>query len=159
MRARGAIALLPLLVACGVTAGCSPGDPTVPRASQVLNCGRVVDEDASGYLGGPLTAERAIGLLIAVQRSGGAARIPTGKLSGPDRSTLYIVAVDLIGYSGSKLSDDATAFARAELSYDPDSGAPVDTSYGRSVELGINALARDCPYRLAPGVQRTDGGG
>ena len=55
------------------------------------------------------------------------------------------MAIDLLGYSGSKLSDDATAFAMTELSYAPDSGAPVDTSYARPLEGDIAVLARDCP--------------
>ena len=151
MRAKGATALLPLLVACGVTAGCSSGDAPaaqvspVVQVSKALSCGQVVDPDSTGYLGGPLTAGRAIGLLTELQRSGGAARIPAGKLDAADRTTLDIVAIDLLGYSGSKLSDDATAFAMTELSYAPDSGAPVDTSYARPLEGDIAVLARDCP--------------
>jgi hypothetical protein len=145
MRAKGAIALLPLLVACGVTAGCSSGGTPAVLVSKVLNCGRVVDLDSTGYLGGPLTAGRAIGLLTELQRSGGAARIPAGKLDAADRTTLDIVAIDLLGYSGSKLSDDATTFARTELSYSPNSGGPVDTSYARPLEGDIAVLAQDCP--------------
>jgi len=145
MRAKGAIALLPLLVAGGVTAGCSSGGTPVVLVSKVLNCGRVVDLDSTGYLGGPLTAGRAIGLLTELQRSGGAARIPAGKLDAADRTTLDIVAIDLLGYSGSKLSDDATAFARTELSYSPNSGGPVDTSYAGPLEGAIAVLAQDCP--------------
>lgn len=144
MRAKGAIALLPLLVACGVTDGCSSGGTPVVQVSKALNCGQVVDQDNTGYLGGPLTAGRAIGLLTELQRSGGA-RIPEGKLGAADQTTLDIVAIDLLGYSGSKLSDDAMAFARTELSYAPDSGGPVDTSYARLLEGDIAVLAQDCP--------------
>ena len=145
MRATGAIALLPLLVACGVTAGCSSGGPTRVHVSNALNCGRVVDQDNTGYLGGPLTVRRAVGMLTKVQRSGGAARIHAGKLNPADRTTLDIVAIDLLGYSGSKLSDDAAAFARSELSYSPNTDGPVNKSYARPLESGIAALARDCP--------------
>lgn len=145
MKAKGAIALLPLLVGSGVTGGCSSGDVPVAQVSNALNCGRVVDRDNTGYLGGPLTAGRAIVLLTKVQRSGGGARIHAGKLNAADRTTLDIVAIDLLGYSGSKLSDDAAAFARAELSYSPNVSGPVDKSYARLVERGIAALAKDCP--------------
>ena len=145
MRANGAIALLPLLVACGVTAGCSSDGPARVHVSNALNCGRVVDQDNTGYLGGPLTAKRAIALLAKVQRSGGAARIHAGKLNAADRTTLDIVAVDLLGYSGNKLSDDAGAFARSELSYSPHAGGSVDKSYARPLESSIAVLAKDCP--------------
>jgi hypothetical protein len=145
MRANGAIALLPLLIAGGVTAGCSSGGPPAVHVSNALNCGRVVDQDNTGYLGGPLTVKRAITLLTKVQRSGGAARIHTGKLNAADRATLDLVAIDLLGYSGSKLSDDAAAFARSELSYSPNAGGPVDKSYARPLVSGIAALAKDCP--------------
>jgi hypothetical protein len=145
MRAKGAIALLPMLVACGVTAACSSGPAPVVVVSNALDCGRVVDQDNTGYLGGPITAGRAIALLTEVQRSAGGARIPDGKLDATDRTTLDIVAIDLLGYSGSKLSEDATAFARAELSYAPIRGGPVDTSYARPLEGDIAVLARDCP--------------
>jgi hypothetical protein len=104
-----------------------------------------VDWDTSGYLGGPLTAEREIALLTEIQRSDAATRIPTGKLSDADRNILDIAAIDLLGYSGSKLSDDAAAFARAELSYSPDDTAPVVTSYARPMEGAITVLAHDCP--------------
>jgi hypothetical protein len=138
MSPKSAMALLPLLVACAVSAGCSSGGGPLPQGSQALRCGLVVDPDAISYLGGPLTAGRAIALLTGLQRSGGAARISTGRLSAADRSTLDIVAVELTGYSGSKLSDDATAFARAELMYSPDY-LPLDTSYARSLERDIAA--------------------
>ena len=145
MRGNGAIALLPLLVACGTAAGCSSGAPPAAHVSTALNCGRVVDQDNTGYLGGPLTAKRAIALLTKVQRSGGAARIHAGKLNAADRTTLDIVAIDLLGYSGSKLADDAGAFARSELSYSPNAGGPVDKSYAGPLEGGIAVLAKDCP--------------
>lgn len=144
MRAKSAAALLPLLVACGVTAGCASGGGPVARVSEVLSCGRVVDADATGYLSGPLTAGRAIALLSGLRHADGATRIPTGKLTKADRGTLDLMAVELMGYSGSKLSDDAEAFARAELRYSPD-GSPVDTSYARPLEGGIAAMERDCP--------------
>lgn len=155
MRAKGAIALVPLLVACGVTAGCSSGSSPVARVSDVLNCGRVVDP--TGYDEGPLTADRAVALLTELQHADGAASILKGTLSGADLATLDTMAVELMGYSGSKLSDDAEAFAVAELNYSPD-GGPVDTSYARPLDNDIAALKQDCPFGLAPGVQRPDGG-
>ena len=154
MRAKGAIALLPLLVAPGVTVGCSSGAAPVAPVSNPLSCGRVVDQDNTGYLGGPLTAGREIALLTGLERAGGAARISAGKLDAADRSTLDLVGVDLLGYSGSKLSGDATAFARAELSYSASSGDPVDTSYAQPLESGIAVLAKDCPLGLALDARR-----
>ena len=150
MRAKGVIALLPFLVASGVTAGCSTGAAPVVPVSNALTCGRVVDQDNTGYLGGPLTAGREIALLTGLERAGGAARISAGKLDATDRATLDLVGIDLLGYSGSKLSNDATAFAQAELSYSANSGDPVDTSYARPLESGIAVLAKDCPAGPAP---------
>ena len=158
MRAKGAIALLPLLVASGVTVGCSSGAVPVAPVSNPLSCDRVVDQDNTGYLGGPLTAGREIALLTGLEQAGGAARISAGKLDAADRSTLDLVGVDLLGYSGSKLAGDATAFARAELSYSASSGDPVDTSYAQPLESGIAVLAKDCPLGPAPGVQRPGSG-
>ena len=153
MRAKGVIALLPLLVASGVTAACSSGSSgAAPAAlvSNALSCGRVVDQDNTGYLGGPLTAGREIALLTGLERAGGAARISAGTLDAADRGILDLAGIDLLGYSGSKLSGDAAAFARAELSYSANSGDPVDTSYARPLESGIAVLAKDCPLGLAP---------
>jgi hypothetical protein len=158
MRAKCAIALVPLLAACGVTAGCSSGSGPVARVSDVLNCGRVVDPDATGYLGGgPLTVSRAVGMLTAVQRAGGAVRIPKGRLNNADLGTLDVLAVELMGYSGNKLSADAAAFAQAELSYSPNN-LPIDTSYAGPLEKDIAALGQDCPSGLASGAERPDGG-
>lgn len=158
MRVKGAAALIGLLAACGATAGCAPGGGPVAQVREVLSCGRVVDADATGYLGGPLTAGRAIGLLSALRQADGAARVATGKLSGADRGTLDVMAVELMGYSGSRLSGDAQAFARAEFGYSPN-GSPPDTSYARPLEHDIVALERDCPPAQAAGVQRAKGEG
>lgn len=145
MRAKGAIALVPLLAACAVTVGCSSGGARqAAQLSSALDCGRVVDTDASGYLGGPITASRAIAMLTKVRQAGGATRIRKGTLSHADLSTMDIVALDLLGYAGGRLSADATAFARAELSYSP-TGYAVNTAYARPLEGGIAALERDCP--------------
>jgi hypothetical protein len=148
MRARSAIALVPLLVGCGVCAGCAAARP-VPGAGagagSTLTCAVVVDPDATGYLGGaPLTAGRAVAMLAGLRRPGWTARIASGTLSGSERGTLDIAATELIGYSGSRLSADAAAFAQAELSYSPE-GLPVDTWYARPLVRDITALARDCP--------------
>jgi hypothetical protein len=158
MRARCAVALVPLLVACGVTAGCSPRGGLAARSGTALDCGMVVDPDPTGYLGGrPLTAGRAVAMLTEWQRAAGAARIAKGTLSTADRRTLDTVAVELLGYSGNKLSADATAFARAELDYSPN-GLPPDTAYARLLEDDIAALDYDCPSGPEPGVQHPDGG-
>ncbi len=53
------------------------------------------------------------------------------------------MAVELMGYSGSRLSDDAEAFAVAELNYNP--GGPVDASYAPPLDEDILGLQRDCP--------------
>lgn len=104
----------------------------------------VVDPDATGYFGGPLTARRAVATLSALQRTEGTVPFATGALSRIDRGTLDIMAVELIGYSGSELADDAQAFARAELGYSSQ-GLPVDTSYAGQLTADIAALERDCP--------------
>ena len=148
--AKAAIALLPLLVASGLTAGCSSGAAPALPVSNSLSCGRVVDQDNTGYLGGPLTAGREIALLTGLERAGGAARISAGTLDAADRGILDLAGIDLLGYSGSKLSTDATAFAQAELSYSANSDDPVDTSYARPLESGIAVLAKDCPSGPAP---------
>jgi hypothetical protein len=157
MRARCAIALVPLLVAGGVTAGCSPAASPVVRASAALSCGSVLDPDPSGYFGGPLTTGGAVALLSAVQRSEGKAGIAKGTLSSHDRRTLDTLAAELVGFAGNKLSSDAAKFASAEVNYSP-AGLPVVTAYARSLEVDIAALERDCPSRNEPGVQRPSGG-
>jgi hypothetical protein len=141
MTDKRASALVPLLVACGLAAGCASGTGSVVRVSNVLNCGRVVDP--TGYQHRPLTANRAIALLTEMQLAGGAAAIARGTPSSAEISTLDLTAVELIGYSGSKLSDDAEAFAQAELSYHPYS--LIETSYARPLDNDIAALERDCP--------------
>jgi hypothetical protein len=143
MTDKRASALVPLLVACGLAAGCAsaPGTGSVVRVSNVLNCGRVIDP--TGYRHGPLTANRAIALLTESQLSGGAAAISTGTPSRAEISTLDLMAVELMGYSGNKLSDDAEAFATAELSYHPYS--LIEAAYARPLDNDIAALERDCP--------------
>jgi hypothetical protein len=163
MRARSAIALVPLLAACAVTAGCAAaarpaaGD-TAARVSTTLNCGMVVDPDATGYLGGgPLTAGRAVAMLTGLRHADWTARVARGTLSSAERRTLDVVAMELIGYSGNRLSADAAAFAQAELNYSPDD-LPADTAYARPLTAGIAALERDCPSALVPGGHRLAGG-
>lgn len=155
MRARCAIALVPLLVTCAATAGCSPGGGQAPRVAVTLSCGMVVDPDATGYFGAPLTAARAVETLTELER-GAAAAITKGTLSSTDRRTLDAMAAELIGFSGNKLSDDAAAFVKAELAYSP-AYLPVDTSYARPLEADIADLERDCPPAPERGVQRPGG--
>lgn len=136
-------ALVPLLIACGVTVGCSSRGP-VYKVTLAITCGRVLDQDITGYFHHPLTVGRAVAALTGAERDGGAARIDKGTLSSADRNTLDTMAVELMGYSGNKLSDEAEAFAQAEQGYSP-TGLPVNTAYAPAMERAIAALARDCP--------------
>ena len=87
-----------------------------------------------------------------MELASGAASIPRGRPTTADASTLDIMAVELMGYSGSKLSDDAQAFAVAEENYNPD--GPVDTSYARPLNGDIVTLERDCPAGMRLGRQK-----
>jgi len=155
MRTKSTIVLVPLLAACGTLAGCASVPPPAAPASNPITCGTVVDP--TGYLGGPLTPGLAIASLATMLRSGGAARIPQGTPSGAETSLLDVMAVELIGYSGNKLSGDAEAFARAELAYNPD--GPVEASYARPLDNDIRALERDCPDGAKLGVRQQNAGG
>ena len=97
-----------------------------------------------GVLDDPRVAVAVADVLDAVPA------VAAGTLDAADRGILDLAGIDLLGYSGSKLSGDAAAFARAELSYSANSGDPVDTSYARPLESGIAVLAKDCPLGLAP---------
>jgi hypothetical protein len=150
MTTRCAVALVPLLVACGLAAGCSSGTGPVAGVSDALHCGRVVDP--TGYRGGPLTVDRAVALLTGMQRAGGAARLRRGTPGAAEISTLDTMAVELMGYSGTRVSDDAAAFAQAELNYNPE--GPVDASYATPLDGDIRALQRDCPAGMRLGTGR-----
>ncbi|HEY1819755.1 MAG TPA: hypothetical protein VGG83_07490 [Trebonia sp.] len=141
MRTQRTAALMPLLAACALAAGCASIPTPAAPAGNAITCGTVVD--ATGYRGGPLTPGRAIESLAAMMRAGGAASIPSGKPSSAEASTLDVMAVELMGYRGNKLSGDAEAFAEAELGYNPD--GPVEASYARPLDKDIRALQRDCP--------------
>jgi hypothetical protein len=170
MTTKSAIALAALLVAAGTTAGCDHGTPAgggpAAVAGNVLRCGSVVD--AAGYNRGPLTTDLAVAFLTGTRLAGGAATVssgppgapPGGPQAGPpggaDTSTLDTMAVELMGYSGSRLSDDAQAFAVAELNYNP--GGPVDASYAGPLARDILALQRDCPDGLRLGLLWRQGG-
>ncbi|MGH3263451.1 MAG: hypothetical protein ACRDNS_15825 [Trebonia sp.] len=156
-----AIAVLPLLIATGVTIGCDSGvGPAAAGANQaaavdnVLRCGSVVDD--TGFNGRPLTTGLAIALLTEMQLAGGAVSIPRGKPTTAVIGTLDTMAVELMGYSGSRLSDDAEAFAVAEENYHPN--GPVDASYARPLEREVAALQRDCPDGRRLGRQWHDAG-
>jgi hypothetical protein len=162
MRIRCAIALVPLLIASWVLAGCDSGaSPAAVGENQaaavrnVLTCGKVVD--STGYENGPLTTDLAIASLTEMQLADVAASIPRGTPTATDTRTLDTMAVELMGYSGSKLSDDAQAFAVAEENYNPD--GPVDASYAPGLGRDILALQRDCPAGLRLGRQWRDTGG
>jgi hypothetical protein len=145
---RSAIALAVLLagtalVAVGLVAA---GDYGVPAgdgaaAARALHCGSIVDP--AGYRQGPLTASLAVASLTAMPFAGGAAGAPGSKPTGADVTALDTIAVELMGYSGSRLADDAQAFAEAEVNYNPN--GPVDVSYARPLGQAIRALQRDCP--------------
>lgn len=168
MTAKRATALVPLLLAAGavvgavaVVAGCDSGGAAATGASQaatmvdnVLTCGRVVD--STGYKGGPLTTNLAIASLTEMQLTGGAASIHRGTPTGAVVNTLDTMAVELMGYSGNRLSEDAQAFALAELNYNPD--GPVDASYARPLGQAIIALQRDCPDGMRLGRHWRNGG-
>ena len=102
MRTKSTIVLVPLLAVCGTLAGCASVPPPAAPASNPITCGTLVDP--TGYLGGPLTPGLAIASLTAMLRTGGAASIPKGTPSSAETSTLDVMAVELMGYSGSKLS-------------------------------------------------------
>ena len=59
------------------------------------------------------------------------------------------MAVELMGYSGSKLSDDAQAFAVAEENYNPD--GPVDASYAPATGQGHPGPGTRLPGRHEAG--------
>ena len=153
MPTRSAITLAALLAASGlavaglIAAGDYGTPPAAATVSNVLRCGTVVDP--TGYHRGPLTASLAVALLTGTRLTAGArltagvAGIPGGRPTRADASTLDTMAVELMGYSGSRLSADAEAFAVDELNYDPD--GQVDASYARRVDADILGLQRDCP--------------
>jgi hypothetical protein len=152
MRTKITVALVPLLAACGAAAGCaSTPTPTGP-AVNAITCGSVVD--STGYLGGPLTSSLAISSLATMLRAGGAVSITKGTPSTAETSTLDVMAVELMGYSGNKLSSDAEAFAQAELNYNPD--GPVETSYARALDKDIRAPERDCPDGMQQSAKHQD---
>jgi hypothetical protein len=155
MRTKSMIVLGPLVAACGTLAGCASSPPPTAPTSNPITCGTVVDP--TGYLGGPLTPGLAIASLATMLRTGGAASIPQGTPSSAETSTLDVMAVELIGYSGNKLSSDAEAFAQAELSYNPD--GPVEVSYARPLDNDIRTLERDCPDGAQPGARQQNAGG
>jgi hypothetical protein len=156
MTTKSAIALAVLLavglVASGVTAGCDYGVPAGGRdtaAGNILTCGRVVD--STGYKQGPLTVNLAIASLTALPLAGGTAGIPGGRPTSADANTLDTMAVELMGYSGSRLADDAQAFAVTEFNYRP--AGSVDASYAQPLHQNIRALQRDCPGGMRLGLQ------
>ena len=142
------------LTAAGLIAGCGYGSPAAgggraAAAGSVLRCDSVVD--ATGYEQGPLTTNLAVAFLTQLGLTGGARGIPSGRPTSADTSTLDTMAVELMGYSGSRLSDDAEAFAVAEMNYDP--AGQVDTSYVPQLDTEILALQRDCPDGMKLGAQ------
>lgn len=142
MRGKRTLALLALLLAMGgAVAGCASNPAPATPASTAITCTTVVD--ATGQQGGPLTPHLAIRSLAAMLRGGGEARIHRGRPDGADASTLDVMAVELMGHRGNKLSADAQDFAQAELNYNPD--GPVETAYARPLDDDIRALQRDCP--------------
>jgi hypothetical protein len=154
MPTRSAITLAALLAASGLTVAglIATGDYGTPpaaaaAASNALRCGTVVDP--TGYNRGPLTANLAVALLSGTrpsaetQLTAGVAGIPGGRPTRADASTLDTMAVELMGYSGSRLSADAEAFAVAELNYDP--AGQVDASFAQRLDAAILGLQRDCP--------------
>ena len=161
MTIKYAVALVLSLAGSGLIAACGSGSgPAAAGGSEpaapgiVLKCRSVVD--STGYKNGPLTTDLAIAFLTKTQLAADAASIPRGRPTHAVTRTLDVMAVELMGYSGSKLSDDAQAFAVAEENYDPD--GPVDTSYARPMSRDILALERDCPAGMRLGRRWRDGG-
>ena len=156
MTIKYAVALVLSLAGSGMIAGCGSGSAPAavagsppPAPGIVLKCHSVVDP--TGYKNGPLTTDLAIAFLTKLQLAADAASIPRGKPTRAVTRTLDVMAVELMGYSGSKLSDDAQAFAVAEENYNPD--GPVDTSYVKRMSGDILALQRDCPAGARLGRQ------
>jgi hypothetical protein len=155
MTSRTARALAVLLAAAGLVAGVIAGcDYGVPAgggvaARNVLTCGRIVD--STGYKRGPLTANLAIASLTAMPLAAGAAGIAGGRLTSADVDTLDTMAVELMGYSGTRLADDAQAFAVTEFNYHP--AGRVDAAYARPLDQNIRALQRDCPGGMRLGLR------
>jgi len=130
----------------GVIAGSDYGVPSAgpgPAPRNILTCGRVVD--STGYKQGPLTANLAIASLTAMPLAAG------GKPTSADADTLDTMAVELMGYSGTRLAADAQAFAVTEFHYNP--AGPVDAAYARPLDQNIRALQRDCPSGLRLGLR------
>jgi hypothetical protein len=161
MTIKYAVALVLSLAGSGLVTACGPGggpaaaggsEPAAPGI--VLQCRSVVD--STGYKNGPLTTDLAIAFLTKVQLAADPASIPRGRPTRAVTRTLDVMAVELMGYSGSKLSDDAQAFAVAEENYNPD--GPVDVSYAQPVSRDILALERDCPAGMRLGRRWRDGG-
>ena len=145
MSALAALLAVAGLVA-GVIVGCDYGVPSAspgPAPRNILTCGRVVD--STGYKQGPLTANLAIASLTAMPLAAG------GKPTSADADTLDTMAVELMGYSGTRLAADAQAFAVTEFNYNP--AGPVDTAYAGPLSQNIRALQRDCPSGLRLGLR------
>ncbi len=162
MMTRPAITVTALLAAAGLAAAgvVATGDYGVPAghggdAARTLHCGSVVD--STGYRQGPLTASLAVASLTAMPLAGAPAGISGARPTSADVSTLDTMAVELMGYSGTRLADDAQAFAASEVGYNP--GGPVDPSYARSLDAGIRALQRDCPGGARLGLRWRGSGG
>ncbi|MGH3209716.1 MAG: hypothetical protein ACRDNO_18355 [Trebonia sp.] len=159
MTIKYAIALVLSLAGSGMIAGCGSGSGPAevggspPAPGVVLRCHTVVD--STGYQNGPLTTDLAIASLTKVELSAAAASIQSGRPTHAVTRTLDVMAVELMGYSGSKLSDDAQAFAVAEENYNPD--GPIDTSYVKPMSGDILALQRDCPAGATLGRRWLDG--
>lgn len=164
MMTRPAITVTALLTAAGLAAAglVASGDYGVPAghggaaaAVRTLHCGSVVD--STGYRQGPLTASLAVASLTAMPLAGAAAGISGGRPTSADASTLDTMAVELMGYSGSKLAADAQAFAASEVGYNP--AGPVNPAYARPLDAGIRALQRDCPGGARLGLRWRGSGG
>jgi len=151
MKSKYAVALVPSLIASAVIAGCasSPGPAAAELTSNALTCSTVVD--STGYRNGPLSVGLAIAELTDMQLTDGSVNLPRGRPSAADTGLLDTMSVELVGYSGSTLSADATAFVIAEDNYNPE--GPVETAYARPLDDDIAALQRDCPAATALGEQ------
>lgn len=177
---KGAIAAASLAaLAVLALAGCSSATPSHPAAStprpaatapapapspsatadlpgsDVLSCSTVVDD--TGWNNGPLTAQRMIADLIAMDITDGLVNLPSGTPSHDDVQMLDDAGQVLMNYgTGNQLGLDAAQFVSDEQAYSPD--GPVDASHGKPLLDDILALQKDCPGAASQATSMLKGG-
>lgn len=131
--------------------GYCPGDDPTPTPT--LTCSTTVGQDDHGN---NVSAEQAIGYLVAMDLADGITDITTGNPSTQDMTVLAFVYENLVstaqGDSG-KLASDAQAFGTnlenftgGSLSIEAQNWAGAgQTAYSKAVLDSINTLMKDCP--------------